>query len=741
MQSEIRLVKISELEFYICVQSNLFGRSTDCIKTWHKNDLVVFIVENYIAGVGVINGKSFRSTMPLWVKEYPFRIPINFSHIYAKEERPSFEKHKQELLSTYGKTWGHVFVLRQPLPETIKQSISKTIEDSNSDPGKVLDNIKFDIKNLFEEEQNRSLDRLKLIEEKISGEEKTYDQKFECLILRMIEFIRNDPDRFETLLNKNAFEVFLNEEEKHYLCEIGYAEIKNEVKEILEKQGLYRSVFKNYNDGTYLIFGDSHGYHTNPSMFKFLNQFIDYIKPDKCFHIGHLVDDNGLINKNIENIKNLVLVTRIEEAYKIEEEFGSSNSIEIVRDGVFLGNVKVANQDLSNDYMTSRPSSASIKKKPYMNICILNHHIHEMDLVRSEDDIRVVTGFPGCLCEKHVESSNKQINYEDGIIDKIQKKSPWMNRMQRRKYAIKEYWEQGLFVVHIQNGNHTIVPCRIKKVNIKGKKEFTTSYFDKIISESTVLNPDKKTFINADVHTPLHDIDILDIQDQIVKDYVPDVFVNLGDLRNTEALNHHKIDRKEVITDKLIDEAFAVNFLLKKMSFWAKQKYILFGNHERFALDFISRFPQFKDFVDFEFVSNYEDYGYTLISHQGRLDLGDVVYVHGDLMKGVSSCPVEKLSEAFLGAHVVCGHHHYTSIRRGCYSIGYAGLRDQKYNEKTVTRWSHGFGLCNEINGVSFITSLIIENKNIILNNKEYQSINGKDWIVPQYKAKIVFDY
>lgn len=741
MESDIRLVKISELDFLICLQNSLFGRKTGFVKEWEVGDYIVFVSDNMIAGVAKISGKCFQSTSPLWVNEdYPYRVPITFTHVYAKDERPSFLVHKEELEGVYGRSWGNVFVLRKTLPDHIQRSIWRNIESCDSNPGAVLDGIKRKIYEEIEQESDRAVAKFKEAKKKNGDEEVSFEEKREILTLRMIEFIRNDPERFESILNKNSFAQTLTDMESNYLNEVGYADVRAQVKSLLEKQGLYRPLWTEYGPGTYVVLGDSHGDHTSQGMFRLIERISEFLSPDKIFHIGHITDDNGIINSSWRRIHNLTIVSRIEESHKIEVFLQKNPSmIEVVRDGVWIGDIKVANQDLVSDYMTSRPSSQTIRKKPYVDITILNHHLHEFDTIKCDDEKRIVSCYPGCLCEKHVESMRKFLTYDDGVLDKIQRNSPYNSRVQRRRWAIKDYWEQGILIVHVDKDmKYTIIPCRIKPVKMDNDKtEYAISYFDKIVSESGVYNPSKKTFINADIHVPLHDPVVLDVQDQVVCDYKPDVFINLGDIRNSEGLNHHRWERGEVVTDRLIDEAAGVHHILRKMSKWAKEKYVFYGNHERFARDFSERFPQFKGLVDFEFLSGYKQLGYSMVEHQQKLEIGDVVYIHGDMIKGGYSCPLDGLASAFTNKTVVCGHHHYPSIRKGCYSIGYSAKRDQGYNEKTVTRWCHGFGLCNEYRGVSWVSTYVIENGAVVLNGKTYSSSDNDFWRVFRFKVEL----
>lgn len=741
MQSNTRLVKIEELDFLVCLQNSLFGRSSDFVKSWDIGDFVCFIVGNYIAGVAKVTGKCFRSSEPLWLKnEYPFRIPIVFTHVFPIGGRPFFGIHKERLINTYGKNWGNVFVLRQRLPDEIQRELWENIESCQSDPGAVLDGIKSKIFMAVEEANQNAIQKFRDIKDKLEdGKLFSFEEKRDSLVLRLLEFVRNDPDRFDNILKKESFCSVLKDEEKEYLVEVGYNSVKEEARKCLERQGLYRPLWKEYGEGVYIVCGDSHGDHTYPGMFRLLKNLNSFLKADRIFHIGHLIDDNGIINDNWMEFSNLTIVSRIEEAFKIEEFVEKNKPVfEVVRDGVFVGPIKVANQDLVNDYMTSRVGSQIMRKKPYMEASVLNHHTHEFDVIRTDDERRIVTGYPGCLCEKHVESLKKKIVYQDGILEKIQRESPWFSRIQRRKWAIKDSWEQGVFIIHVAaDGSYTIVPCRIRLTKNLDKKEYATSYFDKIITESGIEKPDKKIFINADIHAPLFDNKVLHVQDQVVRDYRPDVYVNLGDTRNSDGLNHHKFEKREVVTERILDEGASVHNVLRKMSKWAKQKYVFFGNHERFARDFTQMYPQFQGLVDFEFLSGHEQLGYELIEHQGKLDMGEVSFIHGDLMKGASVCPLEKLSEAFPNRMVVCGHHHYPSIRNGCYSIGYSGLRHQGYNEKTVTRWCHGFGLCNEFRGLSFLTTLVIDEASINLNGKTYSSSDGEFWRTFRFKIEL----
>jgi len=732
MHGEIRLVKIKESDFLVCAQSSLFGREKDFIKSWKENDCIVFIIDNSIAGVAKINGKMFVSTDFLWLNENPYRIPIQFIFAFPIGKRPSFDVHKKDFIREYGKNWGNVFVCRHNLPTSIQKSIWNNIElhKDDSNLGSILDKIKNKIHQEQQKEFEEFREEYREMKEKVSGKILTFEQKKEYLTDKMLRYVNRNIEQLEDFLNKDSFVSILSDDEYEYLSEVGYATIKDEVKRAIFEQGHCRPTEKVYGEGTYLIVGDSHGDFTKSGMFDLLHRLNDFLRVDKIFHIGHFVDNNGVINRHWDNFDNLVIISRLKERVKIEKYVKTRNpSTDVVKNWVWISDVMVANHELG-DNANTKPGSLVIRKPPFIKSVILNHHSHSLDVARSDIDTRYVQAYPGCLCEKHDSSEKRDQKYTPGILERTLKDPMWSKQNAINEIK-KEQWEQGLIILHVSSdGNYTLVPCSIKKIRIDDKVEFVLSYFDKIITESGIYKPDKKTFINADLHAPLYDGRILDIQDQIVKDYLPDVYVNLGDMRNSDAFNHHIEKKGIIVTERIIDEAGLVYALLKKMSKWIRPKgelHFIYGNHERFGRDWVKKHPAFAGWVEFEVMCACENLGYKLCQFQEKLELEDVVYIHGDVMKG-TTCYLENLALAFPGQTVVCGHHHYTSIRRGCYSVGFSGQWDQKYNEIAVTKWNHGFALCNTFKGVSFISNLIIDQYQIILNGKVYSSEDSEFW-------------
>jgi hypothetical protein len=744
MKMATRLIKSTELEFLNAYKHELYSKGSDISKSWKVGENLVFVVGDEIAGFANVLGRSYHSDEELWPGvTKPFRLPIDFIRVFPVGDRPTFSGsvHKNMLIEIYGKNnWGHVFVNKHSLPDHVSKSLLTELKGLRNMSEKVdfsLDiSISNEIKSITEKIQRKA-------KQSMNQDKVDYEEKRETLVFRMLEFVRNDPERLEKLKHK-SFLKSLDESENNYFREVKYADVKHDVKELMSIQGLFRPKWKEYGPGTYVVVGDSHGDHAEAGVFSLVQSLSEYIGADNVFHIGHILDDNEIINEDLVRIKDLVVISRVEESPQIEEFYednstGDTEPFEIIQEGVLLGNVKVANHDLSNDYMSTRADSKTVNRKVFEESSILSGHRHEISNTATNDDQRVVSGFPGCLCENHVSSNSRKPRYRQDILEKFLKKNPWHLKANRRRITIKEEWEQGVFVVNVSaDYSHTIVPCRIKKVMIEGRERFATSYFDKIISENAVHEPDKKIFVNGDVHAPLQDSQVLHIQDQVVKDYQPDIYVNIGDIRSSEGLNHHILDRGEIPNETLIEESTCVYHLLKMMSEWAPEKHVLFGNHERFACDFIKKNPQFEGLIDFNFMCGVERLGYNLVPHQGTLEIDDVVFVHGDILRG-GAAAMDKYASAFPDKTVVLGHSHYPAIRSEVYMMGLTGLRDQGYNEKSITRWCHGLGFVNTFNGVSWATSIAIERHSISINGKKYSSDDDGFWRTYRYKTELVY--
>ena len=552
------------------------------------------------------------------------------------------------------------------------------------------------------------------------------------LVNSVNELTRCNYDRLDAI-TEEAFLSKVNLDKDGLI--ISFKELKKRASEQLDGMGLGNPEYMDFEEGKYVVLGDSHGKHTSKSMFQLLKQINKVLKPEKIIHIGHIVDDDDDISYEWGNFDNLIILAKPEELQVVQNQRNKFNfSYDIVRGEINLGSLSVINQDMIQDY--SKQALTGLDSQIFENQAIFNSHRREL-FPRCTNEDQSYLASPGCICEKHIVRTIKQIDFTDGRHVKQAKPESFI-KYRRNKHQC-EYWSQGIIVVEVdKTGHHTIISCPIQKT----KKGHTTSYFDKIISSKGVFKPQQKIFINGDVHSDMHDCEVLDIQEEICSDYKPCIHVNVGDTHNYLSLNHHIMDRGETIWNKMVlDEAYHTHYVLKRMRKWAKESYLIYGNHERFAVDFVAKYPQFGEYLNFKFLCGLEDLDYKLINLKDVLKIGPTKFIHGEIrMYGQTGSKLEKASKTF-GGSVFMGHIHYPAIRYNCLSVGLSGQLDQEYNEPTASNWIHGFGLCNHFEGKSFPTTIAIIRNKVIINGKTYvPSKKSHTWKPNQYKAKIVFE-
>lgn len=541
---------------------------------------------------------------------------------------------------------------------------------------------------------------------------------------------RYDSKRLHSLVENEFLERVNLDKNK---LPISFSDLKAAAESELTVLGFNNPETIDLKQGSYLIVGDSHGKHTKNEMFDLMCQINKHLKIDKTIHIGHLLDDDNDISYNWGKIANLVILPKLEELKVVQEQRNQGKfNYEVIRENINIGDLVLMNQDMISDYV--KTAIQALESDLFDEKVIVNCHRLEFVSRCSYEDKNYIAS-PGCLCERHVIKTVKQMDFTDG---RRVKQAYWEGFSKYRKMRhMNKYWEQGMLIVNInKDGVHTIVPCPVKKIG----KDYAIAYFDKIITSKGVFNPETKIFVNADLHSDKHDINVLDIQEQICKDYKPNKCVNLGDTHNYYSLNHHVMDRGGKILDKkILDESAQTHHVLKKCATWAKDNYIIVGNHERFAEDFVEKYPQFGEYLSFGFLCGVDKLNYKTVAMKDVLKIGNSKFIHGEIrMYGQPGSKLEKASRTF-GRDIFIGHIHYPSIRFGCYSVGLTGELDQDYNEPSASQWMHGIGLCNHYKGQSFMTTIAIVNNKCVINRKTYTPQRPEAWKMKGFKAELVY--
>jgi len=568
------------------------------------------------------------------------------------------------------------------------------------------------------------------ITESTSTKDEDQEDIGELLVGALVELARYDLERLEHI----QLDEFVRKTHSEDLVdELSFPGIKDKAKKRLLELGFYHPAELQFGKGTYLVVGDSHGKHTKTKMFNLLKNFNRHGKFDKIIHLGHILDDDNVISYHWQAFDNLVVLARIEESVAIEKNLQLGFGFEVCRNKIKLGKLNLVNQDLITDYV--KTFIGHLDQHIFPGSVIANGHRHELD-TRCQYKGTAFVGSPGSLCEQHIVKTIKQIDFTAGYQIKQARADSFIKY--RRMRDMYRFWQQGAFVVHVDEaGDFSIVPVMIKKV----ANEYVTSYFDKIITESEVVEPDLKIFVNGDMHCDNHDNRVLDIQDKVVADYKPDIYVNLGDMQNNRAINHHEMERGEVISKDIIEENAMVSYVMRRTSKWAKINYVFYGNHERFIRDYVRKHPQLGSLFNLFLQSFVEAENFKLVGHKDVLEIGPTKFVHGDMRQyGQKGTFLERAARTF-GADVLVGHQHFCGMRMGGYEIGLTGKLDQGYNEPNASKWVHGFALVNQYKSEGWVSNLSVVDHKTLLNYKTYSSVDDKAWELPDYRTRIVYEF
>ena len=139
----LRLTKISEYQFLLCLKHSLWGSKSARFKDWKNGDYLAFIVNKALTALAEVSGKPFKSYQEVWDKDvYPHRIPINFIHVLDTEQRiPILGEVRDILTSEWGTRYGWGILNQQILLNESAEKIFKSIHEKPNSLEKYVSNI------------------------------------------------------------------------------------------------------------------------------------------------------------------------------------------------------------------------------------------------------------------------------------------------------------------------------------------------------------------------------------------------------------------------------------------------------------------------------------------------------------------------------------------------------------------------------------------------------------------------
>lgn len=609
--------------------------------------------------------------------------------------------------------------------------------------------IKSEIEQARQEEETHS----NIIKMEMSEKETQRTNSFNARIVDwLVHTVKSEPDIL-TVMDEAAFnsklEKMIDNPDSKVNREditIDFDEIKRLAMEEIDRRGMTYPKTREFGTGRYLVFGDSHGKNLPTGMAKLLDVMNRELKCTATIHIGGIADDEDEISYNWHKIEerksfpNLVVLGDLTELHLLKRQI---HKYDVVRQRIMLGGISVENQYDMGDFC--KKSVGRIDPLTIPDVVIVNSHRHEMHSHCGYKRERLVMS-PGCLCRRHPVRTTRINIFKGGEHLRQTYQNGYKKYNKQDQDSAR--WENGLIIVEVgTDGKSTAHPLRI----CDSKCGKTTSYAGKIYTEQGVFSADQRIFINGDMHCTSHDPKVLDIQEQFCQDYKPDIHVNVGDLIDNRAFNHHmggttgpafyKDSGRYVYRDSMFEIASS-RYVLKRMRNWARKSYLIIGNHERFADDLTNRMPQLQDLLKTEFMLGTEDLDIEVTPLGGTLDFGFARFIHGDVKVwgGVGGSKMDKIANNY-GRNTIMGNIHYPAIRSGCYSIPMSGLLNQKYNETDASQWMQGFGYADVFDGKCFISIVVMTGGQCMVDGKQYLPSDCYSWETPQYKIRLDVEF
>jgi predicted phosphodiesterase len=215
----------------------------------------------------------------------------------------------------------------------------------------------------------------------------------------------------------------------------------------------------------------------------------------------------------------------------------------------------------------------------------------------------------------------------------------------------------------------------------------------------------KKLFVIPDIHSPFHDRLAMRLTLLALKEFKPDIVVQLGDLIDCYSLSSFSIDplRRKLFKD----EVETTNDLLDKIdcAIQGAEKYVTLGNHEeRFDRYLQGHGPSLCGLSGLSIpeLLKLRVRGWKVTQYKDFLRLGKAIFTH-DLDYGYAGVARKALHDA---QHtVVVGHAHRietvvegdatgTAKFAACFGwLGDPNYADYKHRLKANRDWAQGFGI------------------------------------------------
>lgn len=149
----IRMVKVDEFQFLVCLKNGLWASNKNLFKNWGIGDIIIFNVDKNVTAYAKVNDISFYSEDFLWdIDLFPYRIPISFESILKPENRiPIISEIKELLIKSWGNNYGWGMNCQYPMRNKVGEELISIIDKSKNDIDYYRNNINIIIDKIRQE--------------------------------------------------------------------------------------------------------------------------------------------------------------------------------------------------------------------------------------------------------------------------------------------------------------------------------------------------------------------------------------------------------------------------------------------------------------------------------------------------------------------------------------------------------------------------------------------------------------
>ena len=172
----MRIVKVDEMEFLLCVKNKVWGSNRSILKTWEEDSLLLFKVGDKVAGLARISCDYFESKEIVWDTDlYEHRRCIEFLIIFKKSDRINAEPNiKNIFVNEWGKSYGHGIINKMRISKKNKEIILDLLSkkpNSLKYYNKNIDNL------IKEEKENRDKEQAMYLKGLLKSSSLKYKKK------------------------------------------------------------------------------------------------------------------------------------------------------------------------------------------------------------------------------------------------------------------------------------------------------------------------------------------------------------------------------------------------------------------------------------------------------------------------------------------------------------------------------------------------------------------------------------